>query len=226
MNNILQLNNINKSYGIGTLVETEVLHDINLNLASGSFSALTGPSGSGKSTLLNLIGLLESPTSGELIINEQNISQLNDQALTQLRGQSLGFIFQFHHLLPAFNALENVMMPSIIDGTKLNKQEAVLRAKALLSAVGLENAFYKKPAELSGGMQQRVAIARSLMMSPPLVLADEPTGNLDTHSADEIFKLMRKINHEQGIAFLIVTHDPRLAARCNQTFNLVDGHLQ
>jgi lipoprotein-releasing system ATP-binding protein len=226
MNNILQLNNINKSYGIGTLVETEVLHDINLNLASGSFSALTGPSGSGKSTLLNLIGLLESPTSGELIINEQNISQLNDQALTQLRGQSLGFIFQFHHLLPAFNALENVMMPSIIDGTKSNKQEAVLRAKALLSAVGLENAFYKKPAELSGGMQQRVAIARSLMMNPPLVLADEPTGNLDTHSADEIFKLMRKINHEQGIAFLIVTHDPRLAARCNQTFNLVDGHLQ
>jgi lipoprotein-releasing system ATP-binding protein len=129
-------------------------------------------------------------------------------------------------LLPAFNALENVMMPSIIDSQHLSKQQAMMRAKGLLSAVGLENAFYKKPAELSGGMQQRVAIARALMMRPPLVLADEPTGNLDTHSADDIFKLMRKINQEQDIAFLIVTHDQRLAARCDQTFNLVDGRLQ
>jgi lipoprotein-releasing system ATP-binding protein len=226
MENILQLTHVRKSYGIGSIVETEVLHGIDITLKRASFSALTGPSGSGKSTLLNLIGLLEAPSSGELIINGQNTSQLSDQALTQLRGHSLGFIFQFHHLLPAFNALENVMMPSIIDSQHLSKQQAMMRAKALLSAVGLENAFYKKPAELSGGMQQRVAIARALMMRPPLVLADEPTGNLDTHSADDIFKLMRKINQEQDIAFLIVTHDQRLAARCDQTFNLVDGHLQ
>jgi len=226
MNTILTLTNIRKSYGIGTTVETEVLHGINLSLTKGSFSALTGPSGSGKSTLLNLIGLLEPPTSGELIINEQNISQLDDHALTQLRGQSLGFIFQFHHLLPAFTALENVMMPAIIDNQQLNRQQAARQASALLTAVGLGNATHKKPSELSGGMQQRVAIARALMMSPPLILADEPTGNLDTHSADEIFKLMRKINHEQGIAFLIVTHDRQLAARCDQTFNLVDGYLQ
>lgn len=223
---ILQLNNIRKSYGMGTPVETEVLHNINLTLAAGSFSALTGPSGSGKSTLLNLIGLLESPTQGELIINGQNSTQLDDQTLTALRGRSLGFIFQFHHLLPAFNALENVMMPTFIDGQGLSQQQATQRATKLLNAVGLGNALFKKPAALSGGMQQRVAIARALMMRPPLVLADEPTGNLDTHSADDIFNLMRKINNEQGIAFLIVTHDPRLAARCEQTFNLVDGYLQ
>jgi lipoprotein-releasing system ATP-binding protein len=226
MNNILQLTNICKSYGIGTPVETEVLHNINLSIASGSFSALTGPSGSGKSTLLNLIGLLEPPTSGTLTINKQNTNQLDDQAMTKLRGQSLGFIFQFHHLLPAFSALDNVMMPAIIDNQHRNQQQDIKHAKELLNAVGLSNAIDKKPAELSGGMQQRVAIARALMMSPPLVLADEPTGNLDTHSANEVFKLMRKINNEQGIAFLIVTHDPNLAERCDRTFNLIDGYLQ
>ncbi len=226
MNNILQLTNICKSYGIGTPVETEVLHNINLSIASGSFSALTGPSGSGKSTLLNLIGLLEPPTSGTLTINKQNTNQLDDQAMTKLRGQSLGFIFQFHHLLPAFSALDNVMMPAIIDNQHRNQLQDIKHAKELLNAVGLSNAIDKKPAELSGGMQQRVAIARALMMSPPLVLADEPTGNLDTHSANEVFKLMRKINNEQGIAFLIVTHDPNLAERCDRTFNLIDGYLQ
>lgn len=226
MNNILQLTDICKSYGIGTPVETEVLHNINLNIASGSFSALTGPSGSGKSTLLNLIGLLEPPTSGTLIINEQNTNQLDDQAMTKLRGQSLGFIFQFHHLLPAFSALDNVMMPAIIDNQHRNLQQDIKHAKELLNAVGLSNAINKKPTELSGGMQQRVAIARALMMSPPLILADEPTGNLDTHSANEVFNLMRKINNEQGIAFLIVTHDPNLAERCDRTFNLIDGYLQ
>jgi lipoprotein-releasing system ATP-binding protein len=225
MTNILQLAHVYKSYGIGTSVEAEVLHDINLTLARGSFSALTGPSGSGKSTLLNLIGLLESPTKGELIINGQNTNQLNDQELTQLRGQSLGFIFQFHHLLPAFNALENVMMPAFINN-QYTQSHGIKRATELLGAVGLADALHKKPAELSGGMQQRVAIARALMMSPPLVLADEPTGNLDTHSADEIFKLMRKINQEQDIAFLIVTHDPRLAERCDLTINLIDGYLR
>lgn len=225
MSAILQLTNVNKSYGINTPVETEVLHNINLTLELGSFSALTGPSGSGKSTLLNLIGLLEAPTSGHIMINGQATDNLNDQKLTQLRGQSLGFIFQFHHLLPAFDALENVMMPAIVDAS-MSRQQANKRATELLIAVGLAQALHKKPTELSGGMQQRVAIARALMMSPPLVLADEPTGNLDTHSADEVFQLMRKINHEQNIAFLIVTHDQRLAQRCDRRINLVDGYLQ
>ncbi len=225
MSAILQLTNVNKSYGINTPVETEVLHNINLTLELGSFSALTGPSGSGKSTLLNLIGLLEAPTSGHIMINGQATDNLNDQKLTQLRGQSLGFIFQFHHLLPAFDALENVMMPAIVDAS-MSRQKAKKRATELLIAVGLAQALHKKPTELSGGMQQRVAIARALMMSPPLVLADEPTGNLDTHSADEVFQLMRKINHEQNIAFLIVTHDQRLAQRCDRRINLVDGYLQ
>ena len=225
MSAILQLTNVNKSYGINTPVETEVLHNINLTLEKGSFSALTGPSGSGKSTLLNLIGLLEAPTSGHIMINGQATDNLNDQKLTQLRGQSLGFIFQFHHLLPAFDALENVMMPAIVDAS-MSRQKAKKRATELLIAVGLAQALHKKPTELSGGMQQRVAIARALMMSPPLVLADEPTGNLDTHSADEVFQLMRKINHEQNIAFLIVTHDQRLAQRCDRRINLVDGYLQ
>lgn len=225
MSTLLELADVRKSYGIGTSVESEVLHGINLTLNQGSFSALTGPSGSGKSTLLNLIGLLESPTSGQIVINGQNSHNLDDHALTKLRGQSLGFIFQFHHLLPAFTALENVMMPAIITGNN-HRQQGIERATELLIAVGLGNALHKKPAELSGGMQQRVAIARALMLSPPLVLADEPTGNLDTHSANEIFNLMRKINHKQGIAFLIVTHDPRLAAECDQTFNLIDGNLR
>jgi lipoprotein-releasing system ATP-binding protein len=225
MSTILQLTNVNKSYGINTPVETEVLHNINLTLEKGSFSALTGPSGSGKSTLLNLIGLLEAPTSGQIMINGQATKNLNDQKLTQLRGHSLGFIFQFHHLLPAFDALENVMMPAIVDAN-MSRQQAKKRATELLIAVGLSQAIHKKPTELSGGMQQRVAIARALMMSPPLVLADEPTGNLDTHSADEVFQLMRKINHEQNIAFLIVTHDQRLAQRCDRRINLVDGYLQ
>jgi lipoprotein-releasing system ATP-binding protein len=225
MSAILQLTNVNKSYGINTPVETEVLHNINLTLEKGSFSALTGPSGSGKSTLLNLIGLLEAPTSGHIMINGQATDNLNDQKLTQLRGQSLGFIFQFHHLLPAFDALENVMMPAIVDAS-MSRQQTKKRATELLIAVGLAQALHKKPTELSGGMQQRVAIARALMMSPPLVLADEPTGNLDTHSADEVFQLMRKINHEQNIAFLIVTHDQLLSQRCDRRINLVDGYLQ
>lgn len=224
MSNILQLTDVHKSYNIGTPVETEVLHGINLAFERGSFSALTGPSGSGKSTLLNLIGLLEAPTDGKIILNGQDTQKLNDQALTQLRGESLGFIFQFHHLLPAFTALENVMMPATINNT-ISREQATQRALELLNAVGLADALNKKPAELSGGMQQRVAIARALMLRPPLVLADEPTGNLDTNSANEIFKLIRKINNEHDIAFLIVTHDPRLAERCDRTLNLIDGRL-
>lgn len=224
MSAILTLKNIRKSYNIGTAIETEILHGIDMELASGSFSALTGPSGSGKSTLLNIIGLLEPATTGEIHLVGQPTQQISDNQLTKLRGLNIGFVFQFHHLLPAFSALENVMMPSIIH-QHLHRQEAEQRATQLLEAVGLAQAAQKKANELSGGMQQRVAIARALMLNPPLVLADEPTGNLDTHAADEIFKLLERINQQQGTSFLIVTHDMSLAKRCPTRFHLVDGQL-
>ena len=222
---ILQLTQIRKSYDLGTPVETEVLHGISLELQEHEFVALTGPSGSGKSTLLNIVGLLERPTSGELNIAEQRTGQLNDAGLTRLRGRTIGFVFQFHHLLPAFSALENVLMPFIIDHGNAT-EAARQRAAELLARVGLKGAEQKTPGELSGGMQQRVAIARALMLQPRLLLADEPTGNLDTKTADDIFALLREFNRDHGSACLLVTHDPRLAQRCDRTLTLVDGNLQ
>jgi lipoprotein-releasing system ATP-binding protein len=212
------------SYGVGTPVEAEVLHGIDLSIRQGAFDALTGPSGSGKSTLLNLIGLLERPTRGNVFVQGENTSVLDDARLTAMRGRSIGFVFQFHHLIPAFSALENVMMPMLLDR---GRRDAGMeeRAKALLEGVGLGQAMRKKPAELSGGMQQRVAIARALSMRPPLVLADEPTGNLDTKTANEIFDLLREFNQRFGTAFLVVTHDARLAGRCDRNIELVDGRI-
>ena len=221
---IISMRGLRKSYGVGTAVETEVLHGIDLELAEGEFCALIGPSGSGKSTLLNLIGLLEPATSGELAVAGQSTTGLSEQALTVLRGRHIGFVFQFHHLLPAFTALENVMMPSIIEqGIATAEAEAI--ALDLLQRVGLRGHEYKKANQMSGGQQQRVAIARALSRSPRLILADEPTGNLDTHTADDIFALLREFNRERGSACLIVTHDPRLAARCDRRIELVDGRL-
>ena len=224
MNHILQLHNIRKRYNPGTPVETEVLHGIDMALAEAEFVSLTGPSGSGKSTLLNIIGLLERPTTGELTIAGQRADQLDDTALTRLRGRTIGFVFQFHHLLPAFTALENVMLPSIIEHGQATP-EAEAFGLELLDRVGLKGAEHKQPGELSGGMQQRVAIARALALQPRLILADEPTGNLDTVTADEVFALLREFNHDHGSACLIVTHDPRLAARCDRQIVLVDGQL-
>lgn len=224
MAHIVELKQIRKSYGEGTPVATEVLHGIDLVIAEGEFAALTGPSGSGKSTLLNLIGLLEHASSGQLLINGQDTSDMMDAQLTALRGRTIGFIFQFHHLLPGFSALENVMMPSIIDNgwPTARAQDDAMR---LLTQVGLKDAAHKRPAQLSGGMQQRVAIARALALSPRLILADEPTGNLDTHSANDIFELLESVNREQQSACLIVTHDPALAARCKRQIQIVDGQL-
>jgi lipoprotein-releasing system ATP-binding protein len=224
MKTIVELSDVRKSYGLGTPVETEVLHGINLAISEGEFAALTGPSGSGKSTLLNLIGLLEAPTSGRLQVDGVDIAGMTDATLTALRGRSIGFIFQFHHLLPGFTALENVMMPSIID-LGWPTTEAKDRAMALLKQVGLQDAANKRPSQLSGGMQQRVAIARALSLAPRLILADEPTGNLDTHSANEVFELLQAVNREQQSACLIVTHDPGLAARCQRQIQIVDGQL-
>ena len=224
MANIVELKNIRRSYGVGTPVVTEVLHGINLTIAEGEFTALTGPSGSGKSTLLNIIGLLEAPTSGNILIDGKDTAGLDDAAITGLRGHTIGFIFQFHHLLPGFSALENVMMPSIIE-LGWPTAEAEANAMRLLKQVGLEDAASKRPSQLSGGMQQRVAIARALSLSPRLILADEPTGNLDTQSANEIFELLQTVNREHQSACLIVTHDPGLAARCQRRIEIVDGQL-
>ena len=221
---VVALQGTRKTYNAGTPVEQEVLHGLDFTLQAGEFAALIGPSGSGKSTLLNIIGLLESASAGTYRLNGSEMAQANDDELTRARLSTIGFVFQFHHLLPAFTALENVQMPGLLlDGDYTSARRA--EAMRLLDAVGLKDAVHKKPGQLSGGMQQRVAIARSLALSPKLVLADEPTGNLDTRSADDIFVLMRQFNQERGTAFLIVTHDPRLAERCDRNINLVDGMI-
>ncbi|HNH89728.1 MAG TPA: ABC transporter ATP-binding protein [Thiobacillaceae bacterium] len=222
---ILGLAGVRKSYNVGTPIEAEVLHGIDLALDPGEFAALIGPSGSGKSTLLHIIGLLERPTSGRILIAGREIGRLDEAGMTELRGRTLGFVFQFHHLLPEFSALENVMMPILIEAGRPGKAMRD-RARWLLGKVGLGDAVDKRPSALSGGMQQRVAIARALAMNPPLVLADEPTGNLDSHTADDIFALMREFNREEGAAFLVVTHDPRLAARCDRRVELMDGQIR
>jgi len=219
---LLELQGIRKSYGTGTEVETRVLHGIDLVLQPGEFTALVGPSGSGKTTLLNLIGLLEPPTSGSYRLLGRETAALPEQEITALRARSIGFVFQFHHLLPAFTAAENVLMPGLIANGPVSRA-ARERAHALLADVGLADRVDFLPRKLSGGQQQRVAIARALSLAPALVLADEPTGNLDTHSADDIFALMRRFNEQAGTAFLIVTHDPRLARRCDRIVQLVDG---
>jgi lipoprotein-releasing system ATP-binding protein len=224
MSELLRLTQIRKSYGIGTPIETEVLHGIDLVMQRQEFAALIGPSGSGKSTLLNIIGLLEPATQGTIAMQCKTINYTEENTLTQQRAANLGFVFQFHHLLPAFTAIENVMMPRLINGMPTTGA-ARKEAEALLDAVGLGKAMHKKPSELSGGMQQRVAIARALLLKPALILADEPSGNLDTQTADDIFKLLRRFNSEFNTAFLIVTHDPRLAARCDRVIELVDGRI-
>jgi len=219
---VLSLVDVRKSYNIGSPNEVEILHGINLTVQERDFSALVGPSGSGKSTLLNIIGLLDQPTSGELYILGQPTREMEDEARTAMRGDTIGFVFQFHHLIQAFTALENVLMPLMIKNGK-PKAEFIERAKNLLSEVGLGDHIHKKPDELSGGQQQRVAIARALITRPALLLADEPTGNLDTKTAAEIFDLFRKFNQQFGCAVLLVTHDARLSTTCDRTITLVDG---
>jgi len=221
---LVQLSDIRKVYNAGQPNEVEVLHGLQLRIRQGEFAALIGPSGSGKSTLLNVLGLLERASAGEYLLAGQRVGALDDDGLTRLRRDTLGFVFQFHHLLPAFTAEENVTMPARVrDGVVTPQARA--RARELLDAVGLAHAMERKPAQLSGGMQQRVAIARALMLQPALVLADEPTGNLDTASSNEVFGLMRSIHDEVGTSFLVVTHDPRLAGRCDRVIELVDGRI-
>lgn len=221
---VLRLETVCKTYNAGTPAEVEVLHDIDLVLERGEFVALMGPSGSGKSTLLNIIGLLDRPNSGKLYINGQDTGLLADEALTKLRGHSIGFVFQSHFLISAFTAIENVMMPMLVDQTFPN---AGMRARAhdLLTEMELDKWEDNLANNMSGGQQQRVAIARGLAMNPSLILADEPTGNLDTVSTDTVFKMMRKVNVDNGTTFLIVTHNMDLAKRCDRILEVVDGRM-
>jgi lipoprotein-releasing system ATP-binding protein len=221
---VLRLEAVCKTYNPGTAAEVEVLHDIDLVLKRSEFVALMGPSGSGKSTLLNIIGLLDRPTSGKLFINGEDTGLLADKALTKLRGNSIGFVFQSHFLISAFTAIENVMMPMLADQKFPN---AAMRARAhdLLAEMELDKWEDNLANNMSGGQQQRVAIARGLAMNPSLILADEPTGNLDTVSTDTVFKMMRKVNVENGTTFLIVTHNMDLAKRCDRIVEVVDGRM-
>jgi lipoprotein-releasing system ATP-binding protein len=221
---VLRLAGLRKSYNTGEPTEIEVLHGLDLVIRRRDFASLIGPSGSGKSTLLNLLGLLDTPTSGELVLLGHATRELDDEARTALRASALGFVFQFHHLLPAFTAIENVMMPLMVAQGR-PAAATVETARNLLAEVGLADLADRKPMALSGGQQQRVAIARALMTQPALLLADEPTGNLDTKTAAGVFELFRRFNRERGCAVLVVTHDPRLSEVCDRTITLVDGAI-
>jgi lipoprotein-releasing system ATP-binding protein len=221
---VLRLQGVTKCFNPGTALESQVLHGIDLSLGRGELTSLIGPSGSGKSTLLNLIGLLDVPSAGELYLLGQPTRELDDPSRTQLRNRAIGFVFQFHHLISAFTVLENVLMPLIIRSGKPSRADSDL-ARGLLADVGLEAFADQKPTQISGGQQQRVAIARALVTHPPLLLADEPTGNLDTKTAESVFELFQHINQQRGCSILVVTHDPRLAAQCPRTLQLVDGRI-
>ncbi|WP_333498560.1 lipoprotein-releasing ABC transporter ATP-binding protein LolD [Kluyvera sp. CHPC 1.2972] len=219
---LLQCDNLCKRYQEGN-VQTDVLHNVSFSVGEGEMMAIVGTSGSGKSTLLHLLGGLDTPTTGDVIFSGQPMSKLSSAAKAELRNQKLGFIYQFHHLLPDFTALENVSMPLLIG--KKKTAEITTRALEMLKAVGLEHRASHRPSELSGGERQRVAIARALVNNPRLVLADEPTGNLDAKNADSIFKLLGELNQSQGTAFLVVTHDLQLAKRMGRQLEMRDGHL-
>lgn len=222
MDNIITLNNINKIYG--NTFKTQVLHDINLSFEKGSFNSIIGASGSGKSTLLNLIGTLDTPTSGEIYIDSKRTDNLSKNELAKLRNETIGFIFQFHYLLPEFTALENVLMPYKIKSSKVSK-EIIDRAEYLLDLVGLSKIKNNLAVNMSGGQQQRTAIARALMNNPKIILADEPTGNLDSESTDTIYNLMRDINKKFNTTFIVITHDQRIAEKTDRIIEIKDGKV-
>jgi len=220
----VRLRGVRKAYNVGTDIETEVLHGIDVTVRQGEFCAVVGPSGSGKSTLLNIVGLLDRPTSGTVEVCGEPTGLLGDRELTRLRGHNIGFVFQYHHLITAFTALENVMMP-MLGADEFASAAIRRRAEALLDDVGLTVWKDNGAGNLSGGQQQRVAIARALAMGPALLLADEPTGNLDTRSADEVFALLRRFNTGHGTTVLFVTHNVALSGRCDRTIEVIDGRV-
>jgi len=215
--------NICKEYPMGKNQPLQVLKGVDIEIRRGEFVVIVGPSGSGKSTLLHILGALDRPTSGLVMLGEQNIFTFSDEQLATFRNRSLGFIFQFHHLLPEFSALENVCMPALISGKKMN--DAISRAKILLEQVGLMERAHHKPNELSGGEQQRIAVARAFMNNPHLILADEPSGNLDEENGLNLHKLLVHLSEVFGITFIVATHNFDLTRRANRVFRLSDGKL-
>ena len=220
---LLEIRNITKVYG--EKVKTQVLHGVDLTIEKREFISIIGPSGCGKTTLLNIIGTLDNATSGDIIFEGKNLTDMKTDQLAEFRNQNLGFIFQFHHLLPEFTALENVLIPTWIKD-KRSTMKHRKKAEELLETVGLKDYINKKSTDLSGGQQQRVAIARALINSPQIILADEPTGNLDTESTSQAYDLFRKINHELHTTMLIVTHDSRLAAQSDRIIKMKDGLVE
>lgn len=219
---LLQCIDLCKTYQEDQL-KTEVLNNISFSLERGELTAIVGSSGSGKSTLLHLLGGLDDPTSGQVIFNGISLATLSANKKALLRNEEIGFIYQFHHLLPDFTALENIAMPLLISG--LGRKAATLRAQEMLVAVGLTNREHHRPSALSGGERQRVAIGRALINNPSLVMADEPTGNLDHKTAETVFELLIKLNQVHNTTFLVVTHDLELASRFSRILEMKDGHL-
>jgi len=217
---LIQVQQLFKSYGNGTK-RVEVLKGLDLTFSQGEKAAIVGASGVGKTTLLHVLGTLDRPTAGKVLYEGKDIYTLNEKDLAFFRNREIGFVFQFHHLLPEFNALENTMMPCLIQG--LSKKEAAFRAEAILTLVGLKERLSHKPGELSGGEQQRVAVARALVLEPKVLLADEPTGNLDTKTGDSVFDLLQELNHIKGVTLIVVTHNLKLAENMARQIQLVDG---
>jgi lipoprotein-releasing system ATP-binding protein len=217
---LIEAMNINKSFETAA-GELKVLKDINISITEGEIAAIIGASGAGKSTLLYILGALDKPTSGKVLFQKNDIFMMDESALSHFRNKSIGFVFQFHHLLPEFNALENVMLPGMISSR--NHSQTEKKARELLEEFGLSKRIRHRPGELSGGEQQRVAVARALMQNPKIVLADEPTGNLDTVTGNEIFELFVDLNRKKNISFVIVTHNKQLSDRCHRVLEMADG---
>ena len=222
MANIIELKEVRKVYG--TVIKTEVLHGINLSFEEGSFNSIIGQSGSGKSTLMNIMGTLDLPTSGEITINGKRTDTMSKNELAAVRNETIGFIFQFHYLLPEFTAFENILMPYKIKSLRPSK-EVIERAKELMEVVEISKVKDNLAPNMSGGQQQRTAIARALINNPKVILADEPTGNLDSDTSAKVFRLMRDLNAKYGTTFIVITHDRRIAEETDRVVEIRDGNI-
>ncbi|RLC35308.1 MAG: lipoprotein-releasing system ATP-binding protein LolD [Candidatus Nealsonbacteria bacterium] len=222
MDSVIKLENVWKVYQLGK-VELTALKGVSLDIHRGDFVTIMGPSGSGKSTLLNMIGCLDSPTKGKVFLKERDISRLSEDQLSQLRGKTIGFVFQEFNLMPNLTALENVTLPMVFQG--VSEPERIKRGQELLSSLGLKERVRHQPAELSGGERQRVAIARAFANNPEVVIADEPTGNLDSHSGKKIMEVLKEFHQKEGKTIVVVTHDPNIAGYSEKIFNIKDGEM-